>query len=337
MATKKDKSTKAGLFRFLTFAPEAREDGQTSSPVEGRFRYFGKTFGKNNGQLMLANALFIVTLLPLLAVFVILSVLGAEGLSYKINGIIDKPYFLSGVGIGMSNASDVISAKIQMLSVYSWTFLFAGIGVFIAGIGLAGMMHLCVKFIWNDSFVTKKDSYGNDVPRVIVEFFRGIKKYWWQTLIATLIAGILIGGTGNIFVYFLGKFWAGTAGAGEWILIILTSIVAVVGLVFVLLLLPTVVMYDINFAQKMKNAIIITLQMPLQNLFLLIAVAVPFVIAAVTSGFISIIFVALLLVFGCPVYGLTVSNYMQYFSEKIITPVYIAQTQKAKKNTKKRK
>lgn len=335
MATKKEKGASIGLLKYLTFAPEAREDGGTTAPVEiGRFRYFGAVFSRHNGQLMLANLLFLVTLLPLLAVIVTASVVGAEKLGYWLNDISDVPYFMSGVGIGLSQASDVVAAKIQMLSVYNWLFLFVGIGIVIAGIGLSGMMNLCVKFIRNDACVTKKDSYGNDVPRVFIEFFRGIKKYWWQTLIAALFAGVIIGGTGNAYVYFLSKFWAGNAGAGEWILIIALSVIAVLGLIFVLLLLPTIVMYDIGFAQKMKNAAIFTLHMFLQNIFLLIAVALPFVLAAVSSGFLSIIFIALLLVFGAPVYGLTVSNYMQYLAEKIITPVYNAQSQKSKKRTK---
>jgi len=334
---KKEKGGRVGLFRYLTFAPEAREDGGTSAPVEGRFRYFGKVFGRSNGQLMLANLLFIVTLLPLLAVFIVFSIFGPETLSYRINNVTETPYFLSGVGFGLSSFSDATAAKIDMLSVYAWLFLFIGIGVFISGIGFAGMSHLCVKYVWDDSFVCKKDSYGNNVPRAIIEFFRGIKKYWWQSLIVSLIAGVIIGGVGNIFVFFLGRFWAGFAGVGEWILIILATIVAVIGIVFVLLMFPMIVMYDIGFGQKMKNVIIITLQMPLQNLFLLIAVAAPFVLAAVTNGFISILFIAVLLVFGAPVYGLMTANYVQYFAEKIITPVYMTRMQKSKKDKKKRK
>ncbi len=337
MAKEKAKTVKAGLLKYLAFAPEAREDGNHSTPVEGRFKYFKAVFSKNNGQLMLSNLLFIVTLLPLLAVLVILSIFGPEQIAYKMAGITDVPYFMSGVGIGISSGADGLSAKIQMLSVYSWSFLFAGIGVIIAGIGLAGMMHLCVKFIWGDSFVCKKDSYGNDVPKVFTEFFRGIKKYWWQMLIVSSIAGVLVAGVGNAFVFFLGKLWAGTAGAGEWILVVFASIITVIGTIFLLLLLPTIVMYDMSFAKKMKNAIIFTLQMPLQNIFLLIGFALPFVLAAVTGGFISIILIALLLVFGCPVYGLAVSNYMQYFAEKVITPVYYSHSQKPKKDTKKRK
>lgn len=330
----KEKGKKIGMLKNLAFAPEAREDGKTSEPVEGRFRYFFATFRRNNSLLMLMNLLFIVTLLPLLALTGVLIVMGAEELSYRLHGVTELPYFLSFAGMGYGASSDVIAAKIDMLDVYSWYFLFAGIAMFFVAIGLAGAMHVCVKFIWQDSFVTKKDNYGNDVPRVVVEFFRGIKKYWWQMLIVGAFLFVLVAGAGNAYVYFVGSIWAGTAAAGEWILVIVTSLAVLFGAVFCMFLLPMIVLYDIGFDKKMKNAAILTLQMPLQNLFLFVITALPFVLIAVTSGFFNVLIVAVLLVFGCPFYCLMYANYTQYFAEKIITPVYNAQISRSKKNKK---
>lgn len=327
-----------GMLKNLAFAAEARADGGVTQPIEGgRFRYFFSTFKQNNGLLLLTNLLFLVTLLPLIAVFVVMTVFGVEQLGYTIHKIAEPPYFLSGVGIGLGSSASPIVAKAEMLDVYSWAFLFAGIGVIIASVGLSGIMPICAKFILKDSFISKKDSYGNDVPRVVKEFFLGIKKYWWQMLIVGLFMGVLVAGVGNAFTFFLAKFWLGAAGAGEWILIIFACIVAVFGAIFCIFMLPTIVMYDISFAQKMKNAAIFTLQMFIQNFFILIIVALPFVLMAVTSGFINIILVALMLVFGAPFYCLLISNYVQYYSEKIITPVYRAQFAKSKKDKKAQK
>lgn len=332
----KEKSNKVGLLKYMEFAGEARADGAVSEPLsEGRFRYLWSTFRKNNGSLLLANLLFIVTLLPLLAVVVILAVFGAEQLSYYINNVTEMPYFLSGVGMGLSSSSSVLAARVEMLDVYAWAFLFAGVSMLFASIGFAGMMPICMKFIWKDSFVCKKDSYGNDVPRVIVEFFRGIKKYWWQMLLVGVILMILIAGVGNAYVYFIGKFWLGTAGAGEWIMIIIATLFAIFGAIFCIFLLPMVVMYDINFFQKMKNAAILSLQMMLQNIFILAFIALPFILISVLSGFFNILLIAALLVFGCPFYGLLICNYTQYYAEKIITPVYLAKFSKSKKKKKK--
>ena len=326
-----------GLLKYLYFAPEAREDGGSSEPVEGRFRYFLSTFKNNNGSLMLANLLLLVTFLPLIAILIIPSVFSVETISNWLHKVSDVPYFMSGIGMGVSSTSALLDAKIAMLDVYSWGFLFAGIAMLFASIGIAGMMHLCVKFIWKDSFVTKKDSYGNNVPRVLIEFFRGIKKYWWQMLIVGVIMMIIVAGTGNAYVFFIKQFRLGLAGAGEWIMIFAVSIVALFATMFVFYMIPMVVMYDINYAQKMRNAAILTVNMFVQNLFLVIAFAIPIVLIAVTGRIIRILIIAVVLVFGSPLYGLMLANYMQYFAEKIITPVYVARASKAKKKVKNKK
>ena len=338
MAKQQEKG-KLGLLKYLTFAPEAREDGGDSAPVEGRFRYFWSTFRSNNGQLMLVNLLFLVTMLPLIAIIILPNaapnIFGAESLYYWMNGTTDLPYYLSGVGFGMSTVSDFTTARADLLIVYAWEFLFIGVALAIGSIGTAGLMHICVKFVWKDSFICKKDSYGNQVPRVVIEFFRGIKKFWWQYFIVGVILGVLVGGVGNAYVYFLRQFRLGLAGAGEWIMVIVLSMVALVGVCFVLFMLPTIVLYDIPFLQKMKNSIILTISMPLQNLFLLILFAIPAVLISVTSGFINILILAIILVFGGPFYCVLLADYGQYFSEKIITPVYLSRTGKYKSKQKK--
>lgn len=326
-----------GLLKYLYFAPEAREDGGVSEPVEGRFRYFLSTFRAHNSGLMLANLLLLVTFLPLIAIAILPSVYSVEKISYWLHHVVDLPYFMSSIGMGLSSAGDLLDARVAMLDVYAWGFLFAGISMLFASVGVSGMMHLCVKFIWKDSFVTKKDSYGNDVPKVIVEFFRGIKKFWWQNLIVGAIMMAIVAGVGNAYVFFLKQFRQGLAGAGEWVMIFAVSIVALFGVMFVLYMLPMIVMYDIPFAKKMRNAAILTVNMFVQNLFLVVAFAVPIVLIAVTGRIIRILIIAVVLVFGSSFYCLMLANYAQYYAEKIITPVYNARASKSKKKAKNKK
>ncbi|MBR1747072.1 MAG: hypothetical protein IJ735_02535 [Clostridia bacterium] len=334
---KEQKKGKLGLLKHLTLAPEAREDGGTSAPVEGRFRYFWSTFRENNGQLMLVNLLFLVTALPLIAILILPNVVSVERIYYWLNGVKDVPYYMSGVGFGLSSASDLTIARADLLTVYAWGFLFAGIAIAIASIGAAGLTHICVKFVWKDSFITKKDSYGNQVPRVVPEFFRGIKKFWWQFMIVGAILGVLVGGIGNAYVYFLRQFRLGVAGAGEWIMIIALSLVALFGIAFVMIMIPSIVLYDIPFVQKLKNSAIFTIAMALQNFFALIVIAIPVVLLAVTNGFINILILAVLLVFGGPFFGVMFANYGQYFAERIVTPLYVARSGKYKSKQKKKK
>lgn len=330
---------KVGLLKNLTFAGEARADGAVSAPVSlGRFRYFMDVFKKKNGLLMYANIAFVVTILPLLAVFAIMSIFGAEKLSYMLSNISTPPYLMGGIGMGISSTASVLEAKLHMLTVYRYMFLAAGASMLFLSIGLAGMMPIAMKFIWNDSFVCKKDNYGNLVPRVFIEFFKGIKKYWWQMLIVGSLLMVLVAGTGNAFVYFVSKYWQGTTGAWDWIMLIMVSVATVIALMFTVYMLPMIVSYDIPFAKKAKNAILIALQMSVQTLLVIAILAIPFIIVALTSGFTNVIVVALLIVYGSAVYCLILSNLMQYYSEKIIVPVYQAKFAKSRpKSTKKKK
>lgn len=334
----KEENKKVGLLKYLTFAPESRTDGAVSEPIQtGRFRYFGYVFKRRNGLLMFANIAFVVTLLPLLAVFIVMAVFGAEKLSYMLGSITTPPYFMSGIGFGLSSTASVLQAKLDMLKIYSLMFLASGVAMLFVSIGLAGIMPVAMKFIWNDSFVCKKDNYGNQVPRVMVEFFKGIKKYWWQMLIMGTLMGIFLAGAGNAYVYFLGRLWQGLAGAGEWILIIFVSIATLLFLMFTVYMLPMIVSYDIPFMQKVKNSLLLMLQMFLQTLFVVAILAAPFVIVALTDGFVNVILVALLIVYGGVVYSLILSNLLQYYSEKIIVPVYQARFSKARPKSKKKK
>ncbi len=334
----KEENKKVGLLKHLTFAPESRTDGAVSAPVElGRFRYFRQVFKRRNGLLMFANIAFVVTLLPLLAVFVVMAIFGAEKLSYMLSNITTPPYFMSGIGFGLSSAASVLQARLDMLKVYNLMFLAAGAAMLFLSIGLAGIMPIAMKFIWNDSFVCKKDNYGNQVPRVMVEFFRGIKKYWWQMLIMSALMGLVIAGAGNAYVFFLGRFWQGLAGGGEWVMIIFVSLVTLLFLMFTIYMLPMIVSYDIPFRQKVKNSILLMFQMFIQTLFVVAILAVPFIIISTTSGFINVIVVALMIVYGGAVYSLILCNLLQYYSEKIIVPVYQARFAKSRPKSKKKK
>lgn len=331
-----------GLLKNLAFYPEYREDGGKTEPVEiGRFKHFAAVSKQRSSSILIANLLFIVTLLPLIAVFVLVVAFGGvEAIAYKLKGITDAPYLMSTIGFGISNAGlSQLDVKMYMLEVYYLIFAGAGVGTFFMSIGLAGMVPLCMKFIIGDSFDYKKDNYGNHVPKAINEFFKGIKRCWWQMLIVGVIFLALFAGIGNVFVYFVGAFWAGTAGAGHWIMVILAGIVALFTFMFLLHLIPSIALYDMPFGLKMKNSAIFMLQFFLQNLLIVLVFAVPVVLATVMSSLVSAVIIAILLVFGSKYYCLVMCNYEQYISEKIIQPIYQAKYVKPtkQKNTKKKK
>lgn len=329
-------TNKVGLLQHLTFDKESRTDGGVSAPLGvGRIKYFWSTFTKRNSEMLLPGLLFLLTAIPLFGTYIFLRIYGIEQLTYNLSNITDLPYFMSNIGIGISSSFSVISAKIDMLKVYQLFFLAVSVGIFIMSIGLSGILRIAAKFIWKDSFVSKKDSYGNNVPQTVKEFFIGLKKYLPQMLIWGTIAMLLVAGVSNAVIYFISCLWSGTAGAGAYILLIFACIVALIGAIFLLYLAPFIVMYDMSFLDKMKDSIILTFKMFLPNFFILLTVAIPLILIAVSSDFINVLVVAVVIVFGANFYSLLTCNNLQYYSEKIITPVYTAQYAKNLKKKKK--
>lgn len=332
-----------GLVKNLSFYPEYREDGGKTEPIQtGRFKHFAAVSKARNGSILVANLLFIVTLLPLLAVIVsVIGLGGVEKIAYMLKDISDTPYLMSAIGFGLStSATSPLDVQLYILEVYYLIFLGVGIGMLFVSIGLSGMVPLCMKFIINDSFDFKKDNYGNHVPRAIKEFSKGVKRCWWQMLIAGVVLLAIFAGFANVFVYFISTFWAGTAGAGEWIMVILSGIFVLFLLMVLLHLIPIIALYDMPFGLKIKNAVILALQFFIQNLIILIAFSIPFIIAFVAGTLIGAIIIAVLLVYGSKFYLLTICNYEQYISEKIIQPIYqakFAKIAKSKKSKNKKK
>lgn len=338
MAQNNNNGGKVTLLTKLTFAPELRGEDTPYPVIEGRFRYFFALFKRRNSNMILTNLLFLITALPLIAIILFPTFFGGmEGFAYLLDGTKDLPYFMQNVGFGMSSGTSVLTGQLQILNAYMIYFLCIAASLIFLSVGLAGVLHVSMKFVWQDKFVSKKDSYGNDVPKVVKEFFIGIKKHALQMFIVCFVIALVFGGVTTSIVYFLQQFRQGLAGAGEWILIFVACIIGLLVAMISMFLLPMIVEYDIPLLKKVKNAVILMLSMFLPTLFMLAICAVPFLLFALTSGFISIIVAALLIVFGSTFYGLLLSNYMQYHAEKIITPVYESQRQGKKKKKKNKK
>jgi hypothetical protein len=326
-----------GLLKYLDFQPEYREDGGKTPVVEtGRFKYFWDVAKRRNGSILTANLLFIVTLLPLVAVFVLIAAFGGtEALAYKLKNIGTVPYLLSDIGFGLSSSvATVLGVKLYILDVYYWIFLAVGVSLVVMSVGLAGMVPLCMKFITGDVFLSKKDNYGNDVPRACREFFKGIKRCGAQMLVAGAIFFVLFAGIANVFVYFIGKYWSGTANAGHWIMVIFAAAVALFGFMYLIHLIPSIALYDMPLSSKMKNSAIFTVHFFVQNILILSVFSIPFIIIGVANTIIGVLMIAVLLVYGSKYYCLTICNYEQYISQNIIMPVVNASYAKSVKSKK---
>ncbi|MDD4316157.1 MAG: hypothetical protein PHC84_03230 [Clostridia bacterium] len=335
MANEKGKS-RVALLGKLTFAPEARSQEAPRPVIQGRFKYFMAVFKKYNNQLMVANLLFLIFCLPLLAVLIIPTVLGGmENISYIIAKTTDLPYFMTDIGIGFSSGQGILEGRLAILKIYQFFLLGIAAAIPFMSPGLAGLFHVSVKLIWQDPFVTKKDTYGNNVPRIGVEFFKGLKKYWLPMLIISTVFAALFAGVSSSFIYFIESYWLGAAGAGQWILVIAAAVIGLLSLMLLIYMLPMTPMYSLPLIIRLKNSVILMVSMFIPTLFVTLVAALPFILVAVTSGIIKIVITAVLLVFGSGFLSLLLSNFAQYHADKIITPIYEAQHSKSGKSKKK--
>ena len=337
MANNNNKKNITNVLSRLTFAPEQRSSETIKPVVEGRFRYFFSIFKAKNSYLMASNLFFLIFMLPLLIVAIIPSIFG--GMENLSNMLFEKgtTYFMGNIGFGISDSTSVVSANVDILKVYQLYFLAIACCIPIMAIGLGGIFHIGLKFIWQDKFISKKDSYGNDVPRIGKEFFIGVKKNILQMLIVSFVLAIIFAGVSNAFIYFLQKNIQNALGGGEWVLIIFASIVALITILMSIFIYPMIPMYELPLKDKLKNSFLLMVSMFLPTLFIAIISVIPFLLLSLLSGILKVLIAAGFIVYGGIFYSLLWSNFVQYNAEKIITPIYESQKNKGKKSKKKNK
>lgn len=336
MANQKS-NNKLTLLGKMTFAPEARSEDTPRPVIEGRFKYFFSLFKKNNNYLMIANLFFLIFCLPLLIVLVLPTIFGGmENIHYLLNDL-EAPYFMTNIGIGLSSGEAVMEGRLGILRVNQLYYLAIACVIPFISFGAAGMFHITMKLVWQDSFITKKDTYGNKIPRIVKEFFLGVKKYSLSMLIIFTVFALLFASVSSAIVYFIQNSWQNTAGGGEWMLLIVAILVALISIMLLIFMLPMTPMYNLSLMKKLKNSIILIISMFIPAFFITVITVLPFLLVSISGGFIKIIITAALLVFGGGFYSLMWTNFVQYYADKIITPVYEAQRNKGHKKKKKNK
>ncbi|HPO53111.1 MAG TPA: hypothetical protein PLW76_01195 [Clostridia bacterium] len=341
MAEKNSKTKKSGelqlkLLQKLILAPENRNEPSKGAYPKGRFGMFKDILFGNFSNLAMANILTLIFALPLIALICFVLVIGFENFSYMLNGV-KEPYLLSDFGIGLSRGASLIATKANMLIAYRVFFSAIAVCLPILGFGIAGLLYLCTKYVWGESFICKKDKYGNDVPRIIIEYFRGVKLYWKQTVIIMAGFAVIFAGVSNLIILFVEGLWTGL-NAGHVIGLIAACIIGLASVMVLFNLLPMVVAYDMPLGKKLTNAAILATAFFLPSLIILILAAAPFLLTAV-GGILNIFVAIAISMIGFSYFCLISVNYLGYNSEKILVPLYEASINpnKSKKKSKKSK
>ena len=307
----------------MHFAPQARNEESKGEYGKGRFTMFRELYKKQRERLMTGGLMTILFALPLIAIVMFVSYIGVENFSNTLNGVSNPPSFLSDFGFGLSKGSGVVSGRVDMLTGYRVMSLAIAVALPILGIGLSGMFYICHKVAWRESFITKKDSYGNDIPRTFKEYFIGIKRFWGQFLLTFFALGIIFAGVFNLILNFVQDTYTRSVGFFSVLQLIVAIVIGLATLLTTANLVPFLVSYDIPYIKKVQNAVILGLALPVPTIFMTILVAGPLALMAI-GGTWALIVLLILIVFGFTHYCFGFTLYADYHSEKIITPVYEA-------------
>jgi hypothetical protein len=326
------------LLKYMTFAPTSKAESAAEQQAIGRFRYFQYIFKKNGSYLLTANLLFMLFALPIMAILLyLLTAVGMERFSYFIQGSENIPYFLSGAGVGISATNSLTEGQVNLLFGYRIMFLAIAACIPITFAGFAGVFHLAGKMVWEEKLLSKKDSYGNDIPLIAKEFFAGVKKYGKYTLIITAAIAAMVAGFSQLIINFIEHIMLDSATFWDYAGFILSILISGLALMSIVQLLPMLTMYrELNFLQNLKNAFLLGISVPLPTFFMVAILLLPLFLLFSGGLLVTLVLLALIM-FGPGFYSLAWSVYADYNSEKIVQPIYQALTKKSKKKAKEKK
>jgi len=327
------------LLKYMTFAPASKSEQASTDYTVGRFKYFFAIFKKNNSFLLTANLFFALFALPIILIYsYLIMTIGMENFSYIIKGVSEKPFFMESIGIGISQASNLVAGQANLFFGYRIMFLAVAACIPLTFAGVAGVFHLATKMVWNEPMLSKKDTYGNDIPLIAKEFFAGVKKYGKYTLLITGVLAVLVAGFSQLIINFAEHSLAGSATAWDWIGMILSILSSILVAMTLVQLFPMLTMYrELSFLQNLKNAFLLGLSVPMPTLFMVMLLAGPIYLLFSGGQLFTMIIFAAFIIFGSGFFALAWSVYTDYNSEKIIQPIYVALNKKSKKKSKEKK
>ncbi|MBR2479982.1 MAG: hypothetical protein IKB56_01610 [Clostridia bacterium] len=345
MANSQNKEKKASAFKLFllksfALAPEARNEEKKGEYPGGRFKRFKDIFKAFSQDLMMVNVLTILFALPIIAVVMFITILGAESFGYMLESIKETPYLMSGLGMGISLGTSIASSKVMMLM--SYRIMLLGIAVFIPilGFGFAGAIYVCQKIVWGERFLTKKDKRtGADVNRTVTEFFRGVKLYWKQMVLTFSLYAVFFAGGAELILEFVGALWGGYANVGHYFAVIIVAIILLFSSMILVNLVPQVVSYDktLKYGEKLKNACLYTVTFFVPCLFITAFTFAPLALLFI-GGFFTFIIIILFMSVGLCYMSLVMTNYGDYNSENVLQVLYeqsqIVENRKNKKEKK---
>lgn len=270
----------------------------------GMFRHWWTVFKANYSALVLQNIFCMLLAAPFIAlVFFVMP-------NLEQRWILQNAFnFVGDLGFGFTGATNDTTLAIKGIYMFRLMFYSLIIPCFsLIGLGMAGLFYSSRNVAWGARVKLR-------------HFFRGIKKYWWQYVLAFTVIGIAVYG---VLASIFGYLYLQTAGLTSWYMwfaMILACVLALAVIYFMLTYLPMVTMYDFKNGVKIKNSILLAVVLLFQSTVLaVILVGLP--IALIWTSITKIILFVSFILFGFAGYASAIQCYGVYTADNFTSVLY---------------
>lgn len=288
------------LLRKLSLKPDLSVDREESKI--GSVKHLMATVKKNYTSCLLMNLLFALFILPL--AFVILFLL-PQLEAVSVSGL----NFVGDIGMGFPGA--VADTNVGKLLIYDMRIIVAACcipGFTLAGIGAAGVFYCSRNLLWGAKVKLRR------------QFWRGIKKYWWQYAIAFTLLGVMTFLTYFSITNHLILSVNGSAPWWSYLLMIGVSAFSLLILIWMMFYLPIIVRYRYSYGETIKNSTILSLVMFVIAGILVVMLGLPLLL--MINSFTQILLGMFMIFMGFSLYIMAISAFGQYTCDTFINPLY---------------
>lgn len=299
MEIKMAKKNKRGFLDKLMMGSEKSEDFARASLPSNRWELFWDIFKGRFWKLVLINLLVLLFTLPLIAMLIFRYVAVINyGMVYP---------FSQSFGIGYGALPTMVGAAESIeVSVNLTMLLFSPIAFMFLALGLAGGAYVIRNMVWTEGIFVAND------------FWRGIKKNFKQLLLVMIVYSVVFYlailsislcnrsiayGTSPVWIYKLAKIFS-------YVLLIAFSVMT-------LHMITMSVTYKLKFRHLVKNSFKFTIGLLPNNALFCALALIPFLLL-LFDGFLMVIGIILLLLFGFSYCLLVWTNYCQWSYDKFI-------------------
>lgn len=297
---KKDTMT-AKLAKHFTLAKSLAPDIPNQS--DNKFKKIFACFKGNYAQMVSLNMMLMIFALPLIVFFFIL-------LPNKESAAIAGYTMTGGLGIGFGVTDQTLEAFKAVYDLRKlFVLYFLTPSMMVMSIGASGIYHCCRNLMWGSKVKTFK------------HFFRGIRLHWWKFLLTYTFIGLVGTSVGYSLVELQSQITlTGSAGAGVWVWLIGSGIIALLTAMFMMIFQPNMISYKIKYKDTIKNSLILCMILFVTTLFVTVALAAPFLLVLVS--FFKIIVYIIMLVLGGVLLVLCNVAFGQYASENFVDMLF---------------